>query len=274
MESHYYYEKISKFPSEKTKIELVYEKSEVFLSEIFPKFKEEDKNKTKIRRIRDINFTSLIKEKIKESFKPFLDIDLIDKYNLYNFAIIFENQEFNALEILPKFETLERNKLDPVMITNLSDPLDTEFYWGEWNSFGKKEGFGIQLSSNCNFYFGTFKDDKMDGLGLYIFADKEEIKEEVSKKQNFKINSYFSKQFSELEKRNRKKYVKYNDTDKYDPLKKFIKNFWDKKMNYFSYIGEFEKNKFQGSGAIYHRTDGNFSGKFNSNKMIDGKFKL
>ena len=74
------------------------------------------------------------------------------------------------------------------MITNLSDPLDTEFYWGEWNSFGKKEGFGIQLSSNGNFYFGTFKDDKMDGLGLYIFADKEIIEEKVSKKKNFKIN--------------------------------------------------------------------------------------
>ena len=178
------------------------------------------------------------------------------------------------MEILPKFETLERNKLDPVMITNLSDPLDTEFYWGEWNSFGKKEGFGIQLSSNGNFYFGTFKDDKMDGLGLYIFADKEIIEEEVSKKKNFKINYYYSKKFSDLEKIIRKKYIKKNYIDKKDPLKKFINIYLDEKINYFTYIGEFEKNKFHGLGDISHPTAGSFSGKFNSNKMIDGKFKI
>ena len=58
------------------------------------------------------------------------------------------------------------------MITNSLDNSDIEFYWGEWNSHGKKEGFGIRLSSNGNFYFGTFKNDKMEGLGLYAFADK------------------------------------------------------------------------------------------------------
>ena len=47
------------------------------------------------------------------------------------------------------------------MITNSLDNSDIEFYWGEWNSHGKKEGFGIRLSSNGNFYFGTFKNGEL-----------------------------------------------------------------------------------------------------------------
>jgi hypothetical protein len=182
---------------------LIRENTENLLIDIFPKSKEEVKNKSIIRRISDFNFTSLIKDEIRNSIKPFLDFNIIEKYNIYNFAVIFNDSDFNALEILSKFNNLERMKLDPVMITNSLDNSDIEFYWGEWNSYGKKEGFGIRLSSNGNFYFGIFKNDKMEGLGLFAFADKETYEEKIPINKNSRINYYYSKQYFDLEKRNK-----------------------------------------------------------------------
>jgi hypothetical protein len=82
-------------------------------------------------------------------------------------------------------------------IKNFLDYPDLEFYWGEWNSCGKKEGFGIRLTSNGDFYFGTFKNDKMEGLGLYAFVDRtNEINliDVKNKEMIFKIRSFYSKE--------------------------------------------------------------------------------
>ena len=263
------------------KANLIKEKNQNFAYEIFPLIEKENKNKYNkiIRRITDFNFTSLIKDKVIEKIKHFINIENFEDYGIHNFDSIFKNKK---IQNLSKFENLERIKLDPVMITNLSDNSDIEFYWGEWNSLGKKEGFGIKLSSYGNFYFGTFKDDKMDGLGIYAFADKGENEENISKEINFKKNYFYIKQFSDLEKRSKNRKINNNDKgkgnnlDKDNPLKNFIRNYFDNKINYFLFIGEFDKNKFHGIGDIFHSTiEGyRFSGKFSSNKISEGKFNM
>ena len=58
------------------------------------------------------------------------------------------------------------------MISKSSFSFWREFYWGEWNKLGQIENFGIKISTNGNFYIGTFKENKMDGMGIYLFADK------------------------------------------------------------------------------------------------------
>jgi hypothetical protein len=113
--------------SEKVNTDLVKEKMENLLIDIFPKSKEEDKNQTKIRRISVINFTSLIKEKIRKAIEPFLDFNIIDKYNLFNFRIILKDFKFDDLINLSKLSNLERIKLDPVMISKTLDHSDIEY---------------------------------------------------------------------------------------------------------------------------------------------------
>ena len=121
---------------------------------------------------------------------------------------------------------LKRIHLDPVMITNFSDYSDLEYYWGDWNSYGKKEGFGISLSLEGNFYFGTFKNDEMHGLGIYAFADKGENQEnkKISKKR-FLGNFFYSKQFFDIEKRKNDRTKIVKDYDIKILLKKFNDNY-------------------------------------------------
>ena len=261
----------------KVDTEILNKKSEVFMDEVFSKFVGKDKQTFRIKRISIVNFSSLIKDKVKDTFKNFIDFANIDKYTIYNFDSIFTNKEIRIFNILVGFASLERFNLDPVMISNLANPSDFEFYWGQWNSYGKKEGFGMKIFLNGNFYFGTFKDDEMHGLGLYVFADKGENEENKQiSKEKFKDNVYYSKQFFDLEKRRIDRSKKNDDfaNNFKIQLQKFRENLKDNNLNYFLYLGEFVSNKFHGIGDIYHYKTGKFSGKFDSNKIIKKRTKL
>ena len=72
------------------------EKIEVYIEEIFPKVEGEETKKTKIKRVSTFNFTSLIKEKVKEELETFIDFDVIENYNINNFAIVFKNEHLNV----------------------------------------------------------------------------------------------------------------------------------------------------------------------------------
>ena len=169
---------------------------------------------------------------------------------------------------MPKFDKLERIKLDPLMISNLSDPSNFEFYWGKLNFLGKKEGFGIKIFLNGNFYFGTFKNDKMHGLGIYVFADKGENEENKKISLTKFINDFqYSKQFFDYQEKIISKNNNNFDENFKIQLKKFNENLNDKKLNYFLYTGEFVENEFHGTGDIYHCTNKKFSGKLCSNKI-------
>ena len=181
------------------------------------------------------------------------------------------NDHIKEIEIfnIPYQKNQEKIILDPVMFSDSSNPYDMEFYWGGWNTLGKKEGFGIKIFLNGNFYFGTFKDDLMHGLGLYIFADKGENKEnKIISVDKFMDDVYYSKQFFDTEKRRTGK-CKNKDFDKNfnKQFKKFIENKNENKLDYFTYFGEFVCNKFEGFGGLNY---GNikFLGKFNNNKNI------
>ena len=126
---------------------------------------------TKFSSISKINFKNIIRNKIKETLNGIISFENLGEYTLDNYHdLLLDVKNIDRKEVFSQFQNF-RFKLEPLMITNLANPSDIEFYWGEWNYSGKKEGFGIKIFSNGNFYFGSFKDNKMHGLGLYTYAD-------------------------------------------------------------------------------------------------------
>ena len=230
-----------------------------------------------ITRISKINFQSLIKEKVKNLVCELIKIDSMDDYNFYNFDESFENVNCDKKKVLRNLQN-SRIKLDPVMISDPSNNKNLEFYWGEWDLSGNMEGFGIKISSNGNFYFGTFKNNKMHGIGIYVFADKREknliFSNRHSKKMDFKKNIYQSKHDADndIDKIRNKSSEKSVNKNKMDF---FCENFEGKEREYYVYIGEFEKNNFEGNGQIYFKNTESFTGSFESNRLTyNGNYRF
>ena len=222
-------------------------------------------------------FKNIIRNKIKEVLNGMISFDNLERYTFGNYhELLLDTTQISEKEVFSQFKSF-RFKLEPLMITNLSNPSDIEFYWGEWNSAGKKEGFGIKIFSNGNFYFGTFKDNKMHGLGLYAYADKSSQINlfEIKNKENlFKIKSSFSKNYSDLEVNNFEGGAIPTTTIDEELKQCFVKNLTEQN-EYFLYIGQFSKNKFEGFGEIYDKIQSNYCGRFKANKLVsDGKFKF
>lgn len=266
---------------------------EIFLKEIFLNLsnplnlnmkKNQNQIHSKIKRISPFNFRSLIKKEISEVLKLFIDLENLQIYSIFNFVENLSQKNLEYFQILKNFEKMERIKFEPVMLRNLFDPSSIEFYWGEFNSLGKKEGFGINLSSNGNFYFGSYYNNKMDGLGLFAFAKKKAKKDNS---ENFSF--YFSKQFYDINKRNVENKIKKNkkslndinnkdlneyefDFDEKESFRIFALDYFKKDVDYFFYIGEFRENKFEGKGCILDNKENSLIfGDFMFNKIIGEK---
>lgn len=277
---------------------------DLYLEEIFPQTKKQ-KYLTKINLISPINFQSLIKKKVKEILKIVeirdfcLDMDNLEIFNIFNFGVIFNQDKIDIYKSLKIFINSKRIKLGPLCIKNENNIFDMEYYWGDWNKEGKKEGFGIKIFQNGNFYFGTFQDDEMQGIGLLCFADQrtdkylnffgdEELRENdcfssslnsesLNQKERLKFDAFYSKQYMDLNSsRKRTQRINYEmnieefDYELIDQKQNqiFVRNLKEENLDYFVYLGNFQKGKFFGEGEIYHKTKGRFEGKFVNNKMF------
>jgi len=249
---------------------------EIFFKNLCEKHKETKK----IQLIRLENFKSLINKNLKNYIHEIINIEQLDKYSLENFhEVIMDQDHFEINNLISSFNT-DKIKLDPIMIKNLYDPLDVRFYYGEWDSSFKMHGFGIMIFPNGNFYLGTFKNNKMDGLGQLIFANNYEnkekiLKDEMTKEFKYKINSLLSKE----------KFDNDNDTifsmelfylnyyrNKKNKKIDYGKNFGDNDYEYYIYVGEFNKNKFQGYGEEYFNKKDYYCGLFECNNITVGEF--
>ena len=222
------------------------------------------------------NFKNIIHNKIRETLKGVISFDNLDGYTIDNYHdLLLDIKNINKNEVFSQFQNF-RIKLEPLMITNLANPSDLEFYWGEWNYSGKKDGFGIKIFSNGNFYFGTFKNNKMHGLGLYAYADNSARINcfDIKKRENlFLIKSYFSKNFSDLEADSAEENTLMPTSD--EKLRELLVETFNEKKDYFLYIGQFSENKFEGFGDVYDKAQNHYWGKFKSNKLNEeGQFKF
>ena len=258
-----------------TKILLIQNTFKKYLLRKRKKFMMKLLNSSKIFRVTTSNFISLINEKIKELISGIVNLKKFKNYKFENF------RDFFALKInLSKFEEYFkyfRFTLDPVMVINSPFSFWREYYWGEWNSLGQIEGFGMKIYSNGNFFIGTFKNNKMDGIGAYVFANKIEKIEKnfYSCNEDYIKNIVkYNKDYADLklyETVDRSANYKYS---LFREKKTFYKlNFEVNNREYFYYQGEFKNDKFHGFGDIYFRNINLFSGKFDNNK-ITGKGKF
>lgn len=218
---------------------------------ILENYKNSLDNEISIVRIGEINFQSLINKNIKKISKEIIEIDNLKHYNFDNYMETFSNLNFNEKKM---FENLKKKTipLHPIAICNENNPVDKEFYWGSWDPKGKKEGFGIQIFSSSAFYFGTFKANKMHGIGIYLFKNK---RKELSlnledKKSEFKLNFSYSKSFKKFDNN-------------------FLQNMNNEENEYFLYIGEFEENNFHGYGELFQMDDNYFVGEFKNNMITE-----
>jgi len=214
------------------------------------------KNQTaQLIRIREGNFYSLINKKIKKLLRDLINIDSLDYYSIDNFFVTFDNLKFDHSKISKNMKK-NRIKMHPVSIIKKSDSSILDFYWGEWDPKGKMEGFGIKIFSNGGFYFGTFKKNKMDGIGIYFFPERSKdllLLDLLDKKNQFKFKVSCS--------------INYIFQNTFSSQKDFITNLNNIKIDYYIYIGEFEEDKLQGYGQIYQGNNDRFYGKFNANEI-------
>jgi hypothetical protein len=198
--------------------------------------------------------------------------------------IKMDQDNFGINNIISSFNT-DRVKLDPISIKNLYDPVDVRFYYGEWDSSFNMHGFGIMIFSNGNFYLGTFRNNKMDGLGHFVFAINFEDKEKIignnfTKDLRYKITSLLSKEKFDNENDNifsmELFYLNYNRNEDNNKNKKiyFEKYFGDNDYEYYIYVGEFSKNKFQGYGELYFNKKDYYYGLFECNNIRVGEFNF
>jgi len=223
-----------------------------------------NKDIIEISRIREINFQSLINNKMKKILKELILIESLHIYKIENFMESFDNLNYNHSKIYNNFKK-HVIPMFPLSVKNINNPLEIDFYWGNWDPSGNHEGFGIKLFSYGGFYFGTFKKNKMNGVGIYLFPDKSNeihIPTSQKKEDQFKMKLAYSKNSYLNESINDDSFSFYEE-------KNFIKNKNDEKINYFLYIGEFEENKLDGFGDLYRKNGDSFSGQFKDDFIND-----
>lgn len=123
-----------------------------------------------ILQISEINFHSLINQKIKSILKEIIKIDNLGYYSIENYKESFDNMNYNELKISRNMKK-SRIKTPPLALRYIQGLYyKIDFYWGELDHQGNMEGFGSKIFSNGGFYFGTFKKNKMDGLGEIYYS--------------------------------------------------------------------------------------------------------
>jgi hypothetical protein len=144
-------------------------------------------------------FRIKIDDKIKEILS-YLDIRLIDSKRKISFEeFILKFQNFPKEKIMEKINNSNidsnsnsnsiRLKINPI-IRSLSDSTDiNESYWGEWNLFYQKHGFGLKIVSKDKFYLGTFIKDEIEGFGILVYNIKENF-EKNNKNNNLNNNNF------------------------------------------------------------------------------------
>lgn len=264
---------------------------------------QKEKFRKKFSFIKVEKFQSLINKNIRNILVEIIRLDSLQEYSINNFHDFMLDPNYKISEIIGNFRS-KRIKLEPLKIESTLNPKYSSYYYGEWSSSYKMEGFGIKIFSNGNFYMGTFKNNKMDGLGFFVFANKYKNKEKIKERnltieESYKIDIFLSKENFDFEnneisstdlfylnhfyskKNKHSKEFEEKNSEENSTKNSEGKNFEQKNKNYdnndnefYSYIGEFNKEKFQGYGEIYFNKRHYFQGLFESNKISIGDFFL
>lgn len=113
----------------------------------------------------------------------------LSNYNsayLPNFSKTFSN---------PQKSFLVKN---PVKISFENLGKKPEYYWGNWNLSLEKHGFGIYLNSEGHLYIGNFKENKLNGFGIFIFNSNLENNFISSEKKGVNYIQINQKYFKDL----------------------------------------------------------------------------
>ena len=118
-----------------------------------------------ISQISRIQTISNIKNNILNyvSNKIGIEIDELKFLHFYNFYLDSFSLNYKDNEI----ECLNGFLIDPIVLK--TDKNKKEIYWGYLSISLKKNGFGINLTSEGHLYIGNFKNDKFKGKGIYLF---------------------------------------------------------------------------------------------------------
>lgn len=212
----------------------------------------------KFSRIWINNFQSMFNNKAKLILSE--KIESLDYKSFEKFKTILENPNYDEQKIFGDMKKA-RLPLYPIAMRSVSDYYKLDFYWGEWDRYGNQEGFGIKIFSNGAFYFGTFKQNKMDGVGIFLFPDKSDDYANFSFKKRedqFKFDLSHSLNFIICNK--------FNSKDDY------IKNLRNEDVNFYQYIGEFTKDKLDGYGELTYKTKDRYTGEFYLNEITNGTY--
>ena len=217
----------------------------------------------------------LIDEEIHKEIKDFFQNPQNKLYNSSN------EKKYKAIIELMTEKLIEAEKEDKDYNINLPKYLiDYKGYFsykGYLNSKFERELFGINFFSSNSIYIGEFKNDKMNGVGFYLYDDNKKF--------------YFGK-FNNGKKKDKGLFIWRNESNIEESL---INNSYDaflgnlnenqmieglyfkqvitKENEYrFIYKGKFKDNLFHDKHAILIDLTNNFSclGEFNDNYFICG----
>ncbi len=121
------------------------------------------------------NFNKLDYFKFYEILKELYTSNIFGEDNKCEF-FLFEKEFYNNSSnnfLLKNFHSNEKNsikeklyiKMNPVKIIENNN---THYYYGDWNLKGEKNGFGIMITKNKDLYFGTFDNNQINGIGIFL----------------------------------------------------------------------------------------------------------
>ena len=197
-----------------------------------------------------INFFDFVKKNI--IIKKECDIE--DLSPIHRFHIECENykQIFEQIiKLFPKFEY--ENKEDEIEINTLLN-FQKCIYYGDYNHTKKEcEGRGIQINLNKTHYIGFFSKGKKTNIGIYFFKNDKCTYKGYWKDNlmngygiyNFSDGSIYEGEW-ENNKRNGYGILTFPNGEKY--------------------IGDFKNGKIEGIGIFYYRNNRIYKGEFLNNK--------
>lgn len=197
------------------------------------------------------------------------------KYNNNNKKINFSyncTSTINTINSLNSINTYSNNSVSSKLNQLINARGNNEIYIGEKKG-NMKNGLGIQIWNKDTFYFGTFKDDKVNGIGKFISGNskyKGEFKNDNSNGFGiYKNNKLTYEGYWSHDLQNNYGIEKWEDGsiykgEYYKGRKKGIGTYiW---KNGTKYEGEFLDNNFHGYGIYYYKEKKYYSGQWENNE--------
>jgi hypothetical protein len=113
----------------------------------------------------------IIDEKIFHEAKDNIDFSLYEEITEEIFEKNFPSTASDILnQLSQKVEVLRVQEKDMVNVhlPPMMKKKENEYYWGEWNLKGEKNGLGKLIKEDGSVYFGFFSENKFDGQGVLI----------------------------------------------------------------------------------------------------------